>query len=304
MASRTLKDLSIVTYCVDDLDASRNAWIEHLGYQVADEGWLSPTLASAWQTSKAGGLKYCLLAPASGEAVYIRYIETGERRGFESSATRGWTATELLVQDPDALAMALRDSPFRRIAGPGNLFPGPKAPRAMQMVGPCGELLYFTRILPGGSRYGMKQARCRVDRPFIVTIAGDSMAQMQAFYGDALGMRVMEPMDFINGILAHSCGAPPDTIFPTAVSPIPGRRFLVEMDEFPPGLPPRPRQADQLPPGLAMVSFRVAGLDELAVPLAGPPARIDAFPYDGCRTALIRGAADEWLELIEGEPTI
>ena len=301
MARRTLKDLCIVTYCVDDLDASRRLWTEHLDYRLADEGRLPAALAAAWQTPEAAGQRYCLLSPASGDEIYIRYIQTGERRGFESPATRGWTATELLVEDPDKLAVALRSSPLQRIAGPADLFSGPKAPRAMQMVGPCGELLYFTRILPGGSRYGMKQARCRVDRPFIVTIAGDSMAQMHDFYGTALGMRVMAPMNFVNGILAHSCGAPPDAIFPTSVAPIPGRRFLVEMDEFPVSLPPRPRRAGQLPPGMAMVSFRVADLDDLAVPLMGGATRIDAFPYAGRRMAVVQGAADEWLELIEGE---
>ena len=207
----------------------------------------------------------------------------------------------MLVQDPDRLASELEGSPFRRLAGPGDLFPGPKAPRAMQVVGPCGELLYFTRILPGGSRYGMKQAQSPVDRPFIVTISGTSTATMTDFYGRVLGMRIMEPMPFINGILAHACRVPADTVFPTTVSPIPGRRFLVEMDECPPGLPARPRQAGQLPPGMAMVSCEVATLDAVCSPFRATPEPIDTFPYGGRRAAVVQGAAGEWLELIEGQ---
>ncbi len=299
MAHRFVKALGMVTYCVDDMDLSRDTWVNYLGYRVVDSGKLDSELTEAWNTPAAAGLRYCILAPASGEPVYLRYIETGERYGYESPATQGWTATELLVEDPDELALSLRGSPMQILAGPGDLFPGPKSPRAMQTIGPCGELLYFTRILPGGSRYGMKQARSPVDRPFIVTISGDSMTAMNRFYGGELGLRVMPPLAFVNGILAHSCGAPADTIFPTAISPIPGRRFLIEMDECPHGLPPRPKRRDQLAPGMSMVSFHVKSLDELANAPAPLPRCIEGFPYSGSRVTIISGGATECLELIE-----
>lgn len=302
MTRRVLKDLSTVTYCVDDLAASVAAWTDLLGYRLVDDTPVSQAQAAAWNTPAAAGLPCCLLQTPSGEEVFIRYIQTGERRGFESRATTGWTATELLVQDPDGLAMQLSGSVIQRLAGPGDLFPGPKAPRAMQAIGPCGELLYFTRILAGGSRYGMKQARTPVDRPFIVTIAGDSMPAMHEFYQQQLGMRVFEPMAFNNGILAHSCGAPPGTIFPTSVSPIPGRRFLIEFDEFPAGrLPTRARSAGLPPPGMAMVSCQVASLDEIGLPFRAPPVTLDGPPYHGRRAAVIAGATGEWLELLEGD---
>ena len=290
----------MVTYCVDRLVPSRDAWVECLDYGLAGEGLIDATLAASWRAPGMAGLPYCLLQPASGEGFWIRYIETGERRGFESPATRGWTATELLVADPDRLTERLAGSAFVRIAGPGDLFPGPKAPRAMQAVGPAGELIYFTRLLPGGSRYGLKQATCPVDRAFIVTVAGDSTEAMRRFYADGLGMRVMEPMPFINGILAHSCGAPPDTIFPTSVTPLPGRRYLVELDEFPAGLPSRPQRPGMLPPGMAMVSFRVAELERVAHRQLAESTSCADLPYHGRPSAVIRGAADELLELIEG----
>jgi catechol 2,3-dioxygenase-like lactoylglutathione lyase family enzyme len=290
----------MVTYCVDQLAPSRDAWVQHLGYCIAEEGSVDEAVAASWQAPAMAGLPCCLLQPASGESFWIRYIETGERRGFESSATRGWTATELLVADVDQLAERLQQSPFTRLAGPGDLFPGPKAPRAMQATGPAGELLYFTRLLPGGSRYGLKQARCPVDRAFIVTVAGDSTPAMSEFYARTLGMRVMEPMPFINGILAHSCGAPPDTVFPTTVIPLPGRRYLVELDEFPAGLPPRPTRSGLLPPGMAMASFRVDQLERHRDRQLATHASCSALPYHGRRSAVIRGAADELLELIEG----
>lgn len=298
-ARRLLRELSVVTYCVPCLEACVPAWQRHLGYQLVTEGLIDTAMARVWQTPAAVGQPYALLQPASGDCVYLRFIATGEQRGFEAPATAGWTATEMLVEAPDELAIELAGSPFQRLAGPGDLFPGPKAPRAMQMVGPCGELLYFTRILPGGSRYGMKQARSPVDRPFIVTISGPSTAAMTTFYGRELGLRIMETLPFINGILAHACRVSPDTVFPTTVAPIPGRRFLIEMDECPAGLPARPCRPGHLPPGMAMVSCAVEALDNVPVPFFSPPEVIAAAPYSGRRAAVVKGAAGEWLELIE-----
>ncbi len=289
----------MVTWCVDDLGAAIDGWSRYLDFHVIAREELDAGAASAWNTPAAASCPSALLQPASGEPVFMRFVETGERYGFDRPLTSGWTAAELLVEDPDALADKLVGTPFRRLAGPGDLFPGPKAPRAMQMTGPNGELLYFTRILPGGSRYGMKQARAFVDRPFIVTIAGTSMARMSTFYGEQLGMRVMEPISFINGILAHAASLPPDTIFPTAIAPIPGRKFLIELDECPASLPSRPITAGLPPPGMALVSFTVANLDATRLDLRTPPTRIEAAPYGGRRAAVISGPAGEWLELIE-----
>ena len=298
MATRTLKGLEIVTWCVADLGAAIEGWSRYLDFQVVEHSHLSAA-ADVWGTPAAADCASALLQPASGDTVFMRFVETGERYGYDQPLTAGWTAAELLVEDPDALADKLAGTPFRRLAGPGNLFPGPKAPRAMQMTGPSGELLYFTRILPGGSRYGMKQARSFVDRPFIVTIAGSSMARMQGFYSRQLGMRVMAPMPFINGILAHAGSLPSNTVFPTAISPIPGRKFLVELDECPASLPSRPVTAGLPPPGMAIVSFNVANLDTPGLDLRVPPMRVDAPPYNGRRAAVISGPAGEWLELLE-----
>ncbi len=296
---RTLRRLEIVSWCVADLAAVERGWTAAPGFRVVARGTVDAALAATWDTPALRACPWILLAPASGEAVWLRFIATGEQRGYHQPLTAGWCATEFLATDPDALAGQLADSGFRRLAGPAELFPGPKAPRAMQATGPADELVYFTRILPGGSRYGMKQARSFVDRPFIVTVAGSERAAMEAFYSEQLGMRIMPPLQFVNGILAAACGAAPDTVFPTVIVPIPGRRFLVELDQCPPGLPPRPQQPGLPPPGMSVVSFGVASLDAIGLPFRAPPRPLTAPPYAGRRVAVVSGAAGEWLELIE-----
>ncbi len=298
VSAKLLRGLAIVTHCVADLGIAEAAWSGVPGYRTVERGSLPAELCAAWDTPAAVGQPYCLMRPASGEEVYLRFVETGER-GHGPPAACGWSATELLVTDVDELATRLDGSGFRRLGGPGDLYARANAPRAMQVIGPSGELVYFTRLLPGGSRYGLKQARSYVDRPFIVTVGGPSCAAMHEFYGGTLGLRIMDRTPFVNSILAYLYGLPAATVFPTAVAAIPGRRFLVEMDECPESVPPRARRAGHLPPGFAMVSFLVHDLEEIRLPMRAPPRAINGIGYDGRWVAVVEGPVGEWLELIE-----
>jgi catechol 2,3-dioxygenase-like lactoylglutathione lyase family enzyme len=296
---KLLRHVAMVTHCVPDLDRVVAAWRQYLDYRLLATGTIGADLAAAWDAPGAAGARFALLGPASGQDCAIRFIETAAAGGYGPPMTCGWNATELLVQDVDALARSFRGSPFTVLGGPGDLYPRPRAPRAMQVRGPAGELVYFTRLYPAGSRYGLKPARSPVDRPFIVTVGGRSSDAMEHFYGSTLGQRVMDRMPFINTILAHGCGVPYDTVFPTSIVRIPGRSFLVELDEYPPSIADRPRQPGCLPGGMAMVSFHVDQLDTTPVPLRAPPRPIAGAGYAGRRTGVIMGAAGEWLELIE-----
>ncbi len=298
--AKLLRHISIVTHCVPDLDAVVAAWTQYLGYRVVARGELGADLCAAWNAPAAAGQRYCTLEPASGQDSYIRFVATTDPGGYGPPMTFGWNATELLVLDVDALARRFRGSPFAVLGGPGDLYPRPRAPRAMQVVGPSGELIYFTRILPGGSRYGLHGARSPVDRVFIVTVGGPSSDRLHAFYGGTLGHRIMDRMPFINTILAHGCGVPDTTVFPTSIARIPGRSFLVEMDQYPPVVQPRQGRDGHLPPGMSMVTFLVRDLDDVPVPMRATPRRVEGLPYGGRRTGVIEGSAGEWLELIEG----
>jgi catechol 2,3-dioxygenase-like lactoylglutathione lyase family enzyme len=239
------------------------------------------------------------MAPASNAPVYIRFVETGDRVGYWPPVTWGWNATEILVQDPDKLAAQLNDSPIRRFGGPGDLYNSEKAPRAIQTLGPSGAMLYFTRILPGGSRYGLHGAKAPVDRIFNVVLGGPSLDTLRSFYQDILGLNVGEPMGFTMTLAAQACGASPDTEFPICVAPLRARNSILELDEYPENSAARDREVDCMPGGMSMVSFDTPTLDNFPVPFRATARPIHAFPYDGKRVAVAEGPAGEWLELIE-----
>ena len=296
---RRLREIRMVTHCVSDLDAEIDTWERYLDYELRDSGRLPNELCTAWDATAESDRAYGVMAPASGAATYIRFVETGPREGYWPPVTWGWNATEILVQDPDALAVALNDSPIRRFGGPMDLTRQPKAPRAMQTLGPSGAMLYFARLLPGGSRYGLHGAKTRVDRIFNVILGGPSLSELRDFYHDQLGMRIGEPMGFVGTLAAEACGAPPDTEFPICVAPVKPRNSILELDEYPENSAPRNRANGCIPGGMSMVTFDTPSLDEFPIAFRQTPTVINAFPYDGRRVAVAEGPAGEWLELIE-----
>jgi catechol 2,3-dioxygenase-like lactoylglutathione lyase family enzyme len=78
---------------------------------------------------------------------------------------------------------------------------------------------------------------------------------------------------------------------------------LLELDGYPVGpgyvAAARPCPGGGLPPGNAMVSFKVADLDAVAHLAPSPPAARAEPGYDGARACVLRGPAGELIELIE-----
>ncbi len=308
---RALRSIEIATHCVPDLNACIPVYRDQLDYQLIDKGKLPESLAAAWATPDMSGMSYVLLQPASGAEVYLRFIETGNTGGYWPPVTQGWIATEILTTDPDAVLEKLRGqnkgenqgenkgTGFTHIGGPADLYPSPKSARALQMAGPAGELMYFTRILPGGSRYGLHGAKSFVDRPFIMVVGGTSMADIHAFYGDVLGLRIFPPEPYTIGQMSRVLGLGPRTPYPVSLARIPGRSFLLELEELPSYIERRTVPEGRLPEGLAMVSFKSAPLTELNLDYRAEPRTIDLPPYHGRKVAVIEGPAGEWLELID-----
>jgi catechol 2,3-dioxygenase-like lactoylglutathione lyase family enzyme len=295
---RTLTSIETVTHCVPRLDAVVTAYRELLAFKLVDEGRIPDALCEVWDAPAMAGMPCALLQPASGAEVYLRFIETGNPGGYWPPVTQGWIATEMLATEPDELKEQLENTVFKRIGGPADLYPGPKSARAMQMAGPAGELMYFTRILPGGSRFGLKGAQSFVDRPFIMVVGCDSMQKLVDFYGDKLKQRIVESDPFTIDQMSRVLGAPPGTKYPVSLAVIPGRKFLLELEEFPAHLQRRNRPDGQLPEGLAMVSFASPELGQLDLAFRAEPRALNELPYKGRNVAVVVGPAGEWLELV------
>jgi catechol 2,3-dioxygenase-like lactoylglutathione lyase family enzyme len=294
-----LKSIAIVTLVVRSLAGVEPAWQQDLHYRTAVRGEVSRELAAAWDAPAMRGQPYVLMRPASGANVLVRIIEAPAGTATpDPFMTYGWNAAELLVMDPDALAKSLSGSAFRVLGPPANLMAGDKSPRAMQAVGPASELLYLTRIIPGGTSYDLGTAQSPVDRVFIAVVGGASMDALRDFYHGVLGLDVGEPMYWPIGVMARAHGLPADTRFPLAVASLP-KDFLVELDDYPDSAKARARAPGALPGGMAMVSFTSDRIAGIKARWRHRPVRVWDFPYDGRRVVATIGPAGEWIEVLE-----
>ncbi len=94
----------------------------------------TPTDASSSQAESPG--------PAG---TLLRVIEHADARPRPTRYSHGWMALEILVRDVDALARRLPAHGFEVVGPPADLDVSPNI-RAMQVVGPAGEMLYLTQV--------------------------------------------------------------------------------------------------------------------------------------------------------------
>lgn len=297
-----LSAILVVTLVVANLDSTRSAYVDWLEYRVVAEGSISADLAATWGAPATAGSRYVLLQPASGTEMWLRVIERPHAAGYRAMHSTGWTANEILVDDPVDLAkrFASVDSPFRVVGPPAPLGSNGKVV-AMQAIGPAGELNYFTRIPPEGGTFIKTPANGRIDRTFIAVVGGRSMSAMRDFYTQTLGMRVLDPYPSAVQVVNDARGLPADYQMQLAVVPI-SPASILELDQYPSDTADRPAPAGDLPGGMAMVSFLVDNLDARSLQWRSPPRAQREHPYSGRRVGVLVGAAGEWIELIEREP--
>ncbi len=280
-----------VTYSVPDLRAVERAYLHELGYKVVSRGRIDGKLARSWGAPAVEGFALLVLAPSSGEEVYLRFVEDVDAAGWKPFETFGWNVTEFVVQDVDALAARLDGGAFEVIGPPRSLTRFPMI-RAMQVLGPAGECCYFTQV---GLDSGMNLAAARsfVGRVFIVVAAGpdvDALFAPYTAFGNATDRPVATPVRVISK--AHDL--PPETVHRHGLVRL-GEGTLIELDEYPPRAHQRNVISGRLPPGMAIVTFNVDSLGAHA-PLDGRSA--STLPGIEGPSACLRGATGELIEIV------
>jgi len=294
-----LSAIVAVTLLVPDVQAAERAYRQVLDYQTVERGQLAGEQAASWGAKALAGREFVVLQPSSREPVYLRMVETDAAPAPALKAL-GWNATEILVEDPALLEPRLQDSPFRVIGPPAPLDFNP-AVVAMQALGPAGELLYFTRMPAGVSKFGLGSATSFVDRVFIVVLAVHDIRGTLDFYAATFGLSVTEPVATRVAILAEAWGLPREHPFLLGIVRLP-ERFLIEVDEYPASAPPRTAADGELPSGMAMVSFEVSSLEPYIPRLLAAPTALAGVPYSGRRAGVMLGPGGEHIELIETPP--
>jgi hypothetical protein len=272
----TLGAIRAVTFAVDDLARATVPYVEVLQYVEIACGTVSAEEADRWQAPRVAGRAYRTLGPASGEPVYLRFVE---QPGPQVAAltSHGWNATEIVVQQVDSLMAQLAAHDAFTIIGPPRSLTRFPMIRAMQCLGPSGECLYFTQIGPG-SGLDLAPALSPVGRVFIVVAGGADVDQMFSAYA-AFDNATDPPVATPIAIISEANGLPPGTCHPHGLVKL-AEGTMIELDGYPSRTRPRPVEPGFLPPGMAMVSVDGGARSSSALFIGAAGERIEILGED------------------------
>jgi hypothetical protein len=238
------------TIITRDLDDSIAAYSQHLHQQALAHGPLAADEASALGWEALAGTRSAWLANASGEQ-WLRLIEAPQAQAGKPFAQYGWMSLEIAVQDVDALGAALALSPFESIGPPADLAMS-DAIRAMQVVGPSGEVLYLTEVKRPVPPFELPTARCPVDRLFIPVMMCPQRADALAHYAALSGNKGLQ-FDTRITVISKALGLDSNHQHPVATLQLLGNT-LIEIDQVS-GLAPAPFSRPAPPTGIALIHF-------------------------------------------------
>lgn len=294
-----LKNIAIVTVMVKSLEITELVYQSELSYKLIHKGVVSEDMASGWGTKNITGRPFLLMGPTNNEAVYLRFIESEEfDKNFRSLKTFGWNAIEILVRDTEKIFLTLKDSQYFRIVGKPVYISDEKSIKAMQVLGPSNELIYFTSIeKPEKTGLMIKEASTEIDRIFILILGVDNIESLRRYYSEKFNIVTSDPAPYRIRTLSNEHGLPIETKFPLSIAKL-SDKSLIEIDEYPKASIYRETKANELPPGIAMVSFYVDSIPN-NLPFISPVTANKEPPYNNRKSAVIRGAVGELIEIIE-----
>ncbi len=286
------------TISVPDFQGSLADWTGLLGYNCIETGRVPVELANGWGAIKTLGTRMALLAPpGSDNTAYVRLVEQPAVLAYLPMRTYGWVGYEFTVRDVPTLHERLRGSTIR-ILTPPERAPGNAGWTPIEATGRAGDVLFFNAVTDTLRDLEFPHAVADVDRIMVAMLAAADRAAAVRFHVDALGFSESGTFRLPYPVINAAFGLPPETESEATVISV-GRMPVCEIDQFPPQTTERKQLLGYLPPGNAMVSFAVRSLAAIRAPFIAPPEVMAGPLYAGRKTACVRGAAGELIELIE-----
>lgn len=280
-----------------DLAGALADYRDRLGLSVVESGVLAADLAVSWGCPGNAGAAFATLQPTSGAPCFLRLVEQPVPADFVPTRSYGWAAFEITVQDVFGWPDKLTGSGFDIVGVPKEI-PGLPYFVAMQMLGRGREMIYLNEVRSNTPTSDLPPANAPVDHLFIVILASPDRGATMAWYADRLGLEEGGTYTIPYTMINKAFGLSDDTMTTLSMAQK-GRMPIVEVDDYPAIATARPRTPACLPPGNAMVTLAVDGLDGRGLDFIAPPVVRDGPFYAGRRAATVIGSAGELLELVE-----
>ncbi len=289
--------LRAATLTVADPEATAARYAEWLDYRIVERGVIGPDLAETWQAPAVAGRPFLTCRPASGQDVFLRFVQGDPPPDYRPLRTFGWAALEICVADTLAVADRMARSPFE-IIGPPRELDGMPEIFPMQVKGPDDEIVYLTEIRAQQPGARLPRAKSLIDRLFILVLACSDLEAARRWLAEALGLAVGPPISLRYTMISKAFGLDADTKHTIATAGHDIDTFL-ELDQYPADATARPREPGGLPPGVALVTLDHPDLESVSAPWTSPPAPRDDAICAGRRTGVVRGPDGSLIELVQ-----
>jgi len=226
-----LKSILMVWVLAQNLALTQEAYEDYLDYRSVDEGVMSAELAAAIDRPELADRRFVTMMPRSGPQVGLRLVE-GDASGYVPMKRVGWSAIELLVQDPVQLETELDGSMFTHLQGP-DFLTEQKNILAMQVTGPNRELFYLTHMIdPSKSFLRPQPSPEPVGHTFIMVMGSPDMEASLNFWRQHFDTNVVGPIPYRIGVLSDAYDLPEDTLHPLALVSM-SDGYGIEIDQYP-----------------------------------------------------------------------
>lgn len=296
MSQRQLGPILGATLVTRQFDQTSLAYCQQLGFTLSYQGTVSEALAAFWQAPDLCGNRLQILAAANSDP-WLRLVEDPNAPDNQPLQRQGWLALETNVANVEAVRAAIEPEQFRVMGEPAYLQLS-DAIKAMQVIGPAGEVSYLTEIQRPVPPFELPQTRHFSASIFIPVLAVPDRQAAVDFYQNLHNADKALLFNTKITVLNKTWQKAPDQQYPVATLQLDGL-CLFEIDELPQALP-LTKAAGSLPSGIALISCICKDLDRVAT-LTG--ASIHQFHdpyYPSDRFILLTGTAGELIELVEG----
>ena len=226
-----LKSILMVWVLAQNLALTQEAYEDYLDYRSVDVGVMSAELAAAIDRPELADKRFVTMMPRSGPQVGLRLVE-GDASGYVPMQRVGWSAIELLVQDPEQLETELDGSAFRHLQGP-DFLTEQKNILAMQVTGPNRELFYLTHMIdPSKSFLRPQPSPEPVGQTFIMVMGSPDLEASLNFWRHYFDTNVVGPIPYRIGVLSDAYDLPEDTLHPLALVSM-SDGYGIEIDQYP-----------------------------------------------------------------------
>ncbi len=290
--------LKCATHVVGDIDDAIARYERWMEYRTVEQGQVPADLAAAWAAPASAGRRYAVLQPASGAAVFLRFVEGDPVPEYAPIRTYGWAAIELCVTDVEAVNEKMLQSPFE-VIGPPKPLDGFATVKPMQVRGADQETVYLTQILQPGPETGLPEPKSLVDRPFIMVLACPDLRKTAQWVKDVLGLSMINPVAIRYSMIEKAFGLP-ETAKTELTTARGGGQVFLELDQYPEAATERPRHAGALPPGVAITTMLYPDFDRLEGHWASAPVVREGAVYGGKRSGVLVTPEGALLEVVEG----